>query len=75
MCNRVTCSPHRRARRRRVIGARAALLLAFAIAALGLAGRADYEDARLQAEEYCDNVRSGVWPDYEGTYEEHCPHP
>jgi hypothetical protein len=39
----------------------------------GLAGRMDYEDAKLQEEQYCEMVKSGKWPDYNGTYKEHCP--
>lgn len=40
----------------------------------GLAGRMDYEDAKLQEEQYCEMVKSGKWPDYEGNYREVCLH-
>lgn len=42
------------------------------VAALGLVGAMDAEDAEQQAALYCDNVKSGVWPDYEGTYVSQC---
>ncbi len=42
------------------------------IAAFGFVGNMDYEDEQAQAALYCDNVKSGVWPDYEGTYVSEC---
>lgn len=42
------------------------------LAAFGFAGQMDYEDALAQQALYCDNVKSGVWPDYEGTYVSEC---
>ena len=48
-----------------------AAFLAF-FAAFGLVGAMDYEDAEAQQALYCDNVKSGVWPDYEGTYVSEC---
>lgn len=42
------------------------------VAALGLVGAMDAEDAEAQAALYCDNVKSGLWPDYEGTYVSEC---
>lgn len=39
---------------------------------MGVVGRMDYEDAQLEEALYCDNVRNGVWPDYEGTYKNIC---
>ena len=48
-----------------------AAILAF-FAAFGLVGGMDYEDEKAQAALYCDNVASGVWPDYEGTYVSEC---
>ena len=41
-------------------------------AAFGIVGGMDYEDAKTQQALYCDNVSSGVWPDYEGTYVSEC---
>ena len=41
-------------------------------AAFGIVGGMDYEDAKTQQALYCDNVKSGVWPDYEGTYVSEC---
>ena len=50
--------------------------LSFALLALlllmGVVGRMDYEDEQAQAALYCDNVRTSVWPDYEGTYKKFC---
>lgn len=42
---------------------------------LGLAGRMDYEDAKLQEQHYCEMVKSGKWPDYEGNYHQVCLKP
>lgn len=42
------------------------------IIALGMVGRADFNDELRAAVLYCDNVAAGVWPDYDGTAE-HCP--
>lgn len=41
-------------------------------AAFGFVGAMDAEDAERQTALYCDNVKSGVWPDYEGTYVSEC---
>ena len=40
--------------------------------ALGVVGSMDYEDAKAEEALYCSNVKSGVWPDYEGTYVSEC---
>jgi len=32
----------------------------------------DFEDAQLDAQIYCANVYSGIWPDYENNYEKEC---
>lgn len=42
------------------------------VAAFGLVGGMDAEDAEAQAALYCDNVKSGLWPDYEGIYVSEC---
>jgi hypothetical protein len=42
------------------------------VAAFGIVGGMDYEDAEAQQALYCDNVKSGLWPDYEGTYVSEC---
>lgn len=42
------------------------------VAAFGLVGGMDAEDAEMQAALYCDNVKSGLWPDYERTYVSEC---
>ena len=41
-------------------------------AAFGFVGAMDAEDAEQQAALYCDNVKSGVWPDYEGICVSEC---
>ncbi len=41
------------------------------ICAFGVAGASDLEEAQRQEEEYCANVKSGTWPDFNGTYK-HC---
>lgn len=38
----------------------------------GFVGAMDYEDAKQEEISYCENVKSGVWPDYEGTYAKVC---
>lgn len=54
---------------------RVATMFAFMLLLLiivGLAGRADIEDAKRQQEAYCDNVAIGAWPDYQHNFEELC---
>lgn len=41
----------------------------------GLAGHMDYEDQQAQAALYCDMVKAGHWPDYQGTYRSECRPP
>jgi len=41
----------------------------------GLAGRMDYEDQRAEQEHYCEMVKAGYWPDYQGTYRRECRTP
>lgn len=38
----------------------------------GIVGRMDYDDALLEADAYCGNVYSGLWPDYDKTYDKEC---
>ena len=38
------------------------------ICAFGIAGAGDLEEAQRQEEEYCANVKSGTWPDFNDTY-------
>lgn len=37
------------------------------LAALGFVGSDDYADTVAEAVHYCDMVRAGYWPDYDGT--------
>lgn len=38
----------------------------------GLAGVMDYEDLQAEQERYCEMVKAGHWPDYQGTYRSEC---
>jgi len=42
------------------------------VAAFGIVGGMDYEDAEAQQALYCDNVANGVWPDYDKIYDSEC---
>lgn len=42
------------------------------IFALVVVGRADAIEAEQAAAMYCDMVRSGAWPDYNGNYDDLC---
>ena len=41
----------------------------------GLAGAMDYEDQKAEQEHYCEMVKAGYWPDYQGTYRRECLQP
>lgn len=56
--------------RYRMAAIAAALVLLF-----GLAGRMDYEDQQAQEALYCDMVKAGHWPVYQGTYRRECRTP
>jgi hypothetical protein len=48
-------------------------LIAIAVfLAVGLVGRMDFEDEVREQIAYCENVKAGLWPDYEGTYAKVC---
>lgn len=42
------------------------LLLVLALVCLGIVGHLDAEDAELEADHYCQMVRDGYWPNYQG---------
>ena len=42
---------------------------------LGLMGHMDYEDAKAEEANYCEMVKAGHWPDYQGTYRSECRPP
>lgn len=44
----------------------AAVGAAFVLLAFGFVGAEDYRDTVRQAAHYCDMVRAGWWPDYDG---------
>ena len=41
----------------------------------GLAGAMDYEDQQAEQERYCEMVKAGYWPDFQGTYRSECRPP
>jgi len=41
----------------------------------GLAGQMDYEDQQAEQERYCEMVKAGYWPDFNGTYRDECQQP
>lgn len=41
----------------------------------GLAGRMDYEDQQADQAHYCEMVKAGYWPDFQGTYRRECQRP
>lgn len=47
-------------------------IFAAVIIAFGIVGHCDYEDEQDAEALYCDNVKAGIWPDYEGTYKKSC---
>jgi hypothetical protein len=50
-----------------VIGA-----LMIVVIALLIIGTMEYSDEINEQQTYCDMVKDGKWPDYEGTYHEFC---
>lgn len=51
-----------------------AVLLAL-LGLFGLAGAMDYEDQQAEQERYCEMVKAGYWPDFNGTYQDECQRP
>lgn len=51
---------------RQVIGV---VLIAAAVIVVGMMDKQALDEQQRQ---YCNNVRDGVWPDYEHTYKESC---
>ena len=47
-------------------------ILVVIVLLVGIVGKMDYEDELLDLDIYCQNVHTGVWPDYEGSYKEQC---
>lgn len=48
------------------------VILAVVIVLTGIVGLMDFNDEVLSAEIYCQNVKDGVWPDYEAIYHKEC---
>lgn len=42
------------------------------IAAFGLAGNSDIKEQQAIQDRYCEMVKSGAWPDYNGNYKSMC---
>lgn len=49
-----------------------AAIIAVLLLAFGIVGHFDAEDEEAQGILYCENVKAGIWPDYEGTYKKFC---
>ena len=49
--------------------------LAVVLVLLGIVGTMDAEDAQRDADNYCEMVKAGYWPDYQGTYRTQCRKP
>lgn len=54
---------------------RVAAIAAALVLLLGLVGRMDYEDQQADQAHYCEMVKAGYWPDYQGTYRRECRPP
>ena len=48
------------------------MLVALIVTMSGLVGMMDFNDELNSVEIYCQNVKDGVWPDYEATYRKEC---
>lgn len=42
------------------------------LAVFGFVGHMDYEDEQAAQAQYCEMVKAGHWPDYQGTYRREC---
>lgn len=54
----------------RTISAVAAIVVLLAV--LGMVGKMDADSAQIDADHYCEMVKAGHWPDYQGTYRREC---
>lgn len=52
-----------------------AAALVVVLVLLGIVGAMDAEDAQRDADNYCEMVKAGHWPDYQGTYRTQCRRP
>lgn len=48
------------------------LIIAAVVLVFLAVGGQDYQDAKRDEQTYCDNVKSGAWPDYQGNAKEVC---
>lgn len=46
--------------------------IAAVVVLLGAVGQMDYEDAVAEQLQYCENVKAGIWPDYNKSFEDEC---
>ena len=51
---------------------RVAAIAAALVLLMGLVGRMDYEDQQADQAHYCEMVKAGFWPDFNGTYRDEC---
>lgn len=71
-CNQGRLCPNRKPASLKIGPWLVALLV---VLALGIVGRMDADDAQLEADHYCEMVKAGHWPDYQGTYRTQCRRP
>ena len=53
-------------------GLEAAALWIALLIVFGLVGHWDFEAQRADQAQYCEMVKAGHWPDYQGTYRREC---
>lgn len=51
------------------------IVFAVIVVLIGLVGHMDQKDEIIELRIYCENVRDGVWPDYNNIYELECKKP
>lgn len=71
-CNQGRACPNRRPLALNLSPWLAAL---FVVLALGIVGRMDADSAQADVNHYCEMVKAGHWPDYQGTYRSECRRP
>lgn len=47
------------------------MLALMLVVLFGVVGQADYENAQDDAAQYCENVKSGLWPDF-NNFKKYC---
>lgn len=49
-----------------------ALIAVAVLLAIGFVGNMDFQDEVREQIAYCENVKAGTWPDYNGTFATEC---